>query len=318
MTDMNIGVIGIGAFGSRVALRLLWSGYHTLQIYDIADVATRLFTNDYGGMATGSPKMMAQTCDVIITVLPSAAELREVCFGWEGLAQGFAERGILIDLGNTDPVETVSIAADLAAAGVDLVAAPAFGTPGEAKEGKLTLVVGGPEAVVERCREVLGTIATNILRADAAAAAQAASAIADYLRAARLLAASEAIRLGQRFGFEAATVLDLSQQLGGDIDCILRREVVSRRFDSGVQLGLVRRNLDLVARLAAATKTRAPLIDATVAAWTGAERTLGYGADHTAIIKWLEKLPGLTPEGEAKVETEAGTKADTTASEPSV
>ena len=314
---MNIGVIGIGAFGSRVALRLLWSGYHTLQIYDIADVATRLFTNDYGGMATGSPKMMAQTCDVIITVLPSATELREVCFGWEGLAQGFAERGILIDLGNTDPVETVSIAADLAAAGVDLVAAPAFGTPGEAKEGKLTLVVGGPEAVVERCREVLGTIATNILRADAAAAAQAASAIADYLRAARLLAASEAIRLGQRFGFEAATVLDLSQQLGGDIDDILRREVVSRRFDSGVQLGLVRRNLDLVARLAAATKTRAPLIDATVAAWTGAERTLGYGADHTAIIKWLEKLPGLTPEPEAKVETEAGTKADTAASEPS-
>jgi 3-hydroxyisobutyrate dehydrogenase len=239
MTPMNIGVIGIGAFGSRVALRLLWSGYHTLQIYDIADVATRLFTNDYGGMATGSPKMMAQTCDLIVAVLPSAAELREVCFGWEGLAQGFAERGILIDLGNTDPVETVSIAADLAAAGVDLVAAPAFGTPAQAKEGKLTLVVGGPEAVVERCREVLGTIATNILHADAAGAAQAAGAIADYLRAARLLAASEAIRLGQRFGFEAATVLNLSQQLGGDIDDILRREVVSRRFDSGVQLRAV-------------------------------------------------------------------------------
>jgi 3-hydroxyisobutyrate dehydrogenase len=315
MTLMNIGVIGIGAFGSRVALRLLWSGYHTLQIYDIADVATRLFTNDYGGMATGSPKMMAQTCDAIIAVLPSAAELREVCFGWEGLAQGFAERGILIDLGNTDPVETVSIAAGLAAAGVDLVAAPAFGTPAQAKEGKLTLVVGGPQPAVERCRPLLGTLATTILRADAAAAAQAASAIADYLRAARLLAASEAIRLGQRFGFEAATVLDLGRQLGGgDIDDVLHREVVSRRFDSGVQLGLVRRNLDLVARLAAATDTRLPLIDATVAAWTGAERALGYGADHTAIIKWLERLPGLEPEGQAETTVETG--ADT-AGEPS-
>ncbi len=56
MTQMNIGVIGIGAFGSRVALRLLWSGYYTLQIYDVADVATRMFTNDYGGMALGSPR----------------------------------------------------------------------------------------------------------------------------------------------------------------------------------------------------------------------------------------------------------------------
>ncbi len=299
MVQMNIGVIGIGAFGSRVALRLLWSGWHTLQIYDIADVAVRMFTNDYGGMAAGSPKMMAQTCDIIIAALPSATELREVCFGWEGLAQGFAQGGILIDLGNTDPVETVSIADELAAAGIDLVAAPAFGTPALAKEGKLTLVVGGPEAAVDRCRPVLDIIATKILRAGAAGAAQAASAIADYLRAARLLAASEAMRLGQRFGFEPASVLDLSEQLGGgDVDHILRREVVSRRFDSGVQLGLMRRNLDLVARLAETTDTRSPLIDATLAAWTDAERRLGYGADYTAVIKWLETLPSLKPEAE--------------------
>jgi 3-hydroxyisobutyrate dehydrogenase len=303
---MNIGVIGIGAFGSRIALRLLWSGWHTLQIYDVADVAVRMFTNDYGGMAAGSPKMMAQTCDVLIAVLPSAAELREVCFGWEGLAHGFAQRGVLIDLGNTDPVETVKIAAELDAAGVDLIAAPAFGTPAQAKEGKLTLVAGGPDAAIERCRPVLDTVASRILRADAAGAAQAASAIADYLRAARLLAASEAIRLGQRVGFAPATVLDLGRELGGgDLDDVLRREVAPRRFDSGVQLGLVRRNLDLAARLAAATGTRSPLIDATLAAWTGAESALGYGADHTAIIRWLETLPGLEPEADEKTEAAA-------------
>jgi 3-hydroxyisobutyrate dehydrogenase len=314
MTQMNIGIIGIGAFGSRVALRLLWSGYHTLQIYDVADVATRMFTNDYGGMALGSPKMMAQTCDVVIAVLPSAAELREVCFGWEGLAQGFATGGILIDLGNTDPVETVNIANELAAGGIDLVAAPAFGTPVQAKEGKLTLVVGGPEAAVARCRPVLETMAAKILRADAAGAAQAASAIADYLRAARLLAASEAIRLGQRFGFAPATVLDLGDQLGGDVDATLRREVVTRQFETGVQLGLVRRNLDLAARLAVATDARSPLIDATLAAWSAAERKLGYGADHSSVIKWLETLPSLKPAPEQEPKPE--TKPETVGSAP--
>ncbi len=148
--------------------------------------------------------------------------------------------------------------------------------------------------------------AAKILRADAAGAAQAASAIADYLRSARLLAASEAIRLGQRFGFEPATVLDLSDQLGGgDLDATLRRDVVTRRFETGVQLGLVRRNLDLAARLAVATDTRSPLIDATLAAWSAAERKLGYGADHSSIIKWLETLPSLkpAPEQEPKPET---------------
>src|SRR5262247_4754431 len=117
MAALRVGVIGIGAFGSRVALRLLWNGFHTLQLYDVNDISTRQFTNEYGGMLTGSPKMMAQTCDAVITVLPSAAELREVCFGWEGLAQGFAAGGILIDLGNTDPVATVDIAQELAAGG---------------------------------------------------------------------------------------------------------------------------------------------------------------------------------------------------------
>src|SRR3979490_2795976 len=180
MSALSVGVIGIGAFGSRVALRLLWNGFHTLQLYDVNDISTRQFTNDYGGMLTGSPKMMAQTCDAVIAVLPSAAELREVCFGWEGLAEGFADGGIVVDLGTTDPGATVEIANELAARGIDLVAAPAFGTPAQAKEGKLTLVVGGAEAAVARCRPVLDLLATKILHAGAAGAAQAAGAIAGF------------------------------------------------------------------------------------------------------------------------------------------
>jgi 3-hydroxyisobutyrate dehydrogenase len=306
MAQLKVGVIGIGAFGSRVALRLLWSGWHTLSIYDVADVATRLFTNDNGGMALGSPKMMAQTCDVIVAVLPSAAELRQVCFGWEGLAGNFDGRGVLIDLGTTDPVETVGIAEELAVRNVDLVSAPAFGTPAQAKEGKLSLVIGGPADAVARCRPLLEVLGEHRLEVGAAGAAQAAGAIADYLRAAEILAGSEAIRLGQRFGFEPAAVLELARALrGADAEATLRREVVTRRFDTGLQLGIVRRNLDLAARLAAATDTRLPLMEAAVAAWTAAEKRLGYGADHTTVIKWLETLPGLRPEAERKPEPRA-------------
>jgi 3-hydroxyisobutyrate dehydrogenase len=297
MSQLKLGVIGIGAFGARVALRLLWSGYHTLSIYDVADVATRLFTNDYGGMALGSPKMMAQTTDIVITALPSAAELREVCFGWEGVAEGFAkdrgERGIVLDVGTTDPVATAALAKELAARGIDLVSAPAFGTPAEAKEGKLTLVVGGAEAAVARCRPVLDTLATRVLTAGTAEAAQAAGAIADFLRGARLLAAAEAIRLGQRYGFDPAAVVSLGDELGGDVGETVRRDLVTRNFKSGRQLGLIRRNIALAADLAAATDTRSPLLEATLAAWTDAENAIGYGADHSAVIKWLESLPGL-------------------------
>src|SRR4029077_9958715 len=108
MAALSVGVIGVEALGSRVALRLLWNGFHTLQLYDVNDISTRQFTNDYGGMLTGSPKMMAQSCDAVITVLPSAAGLREVCFGWENLAKGFSNAGIVINLGIVDALEIVA------------------------------------------------------------------------------------------------------------------------------------------------------------------------------------------------------------------
>jgi 3-hydroxyisobutyrate dehydrogenase len=291
MSALTVGVIGIGAFGSRIALRLLWNGYHTLQLYDVSDVSTRQFTNDYGGMITGSPKMMAQACDAVITVLPSAAELREVCFGWESLAKGFEEGGIVIDLGITDPLETVTIAGELARCRIDFIDAPAFGTPADAKEGKVTLIVGGEEPVVERCRPLFETLARKVLRAGAAGSAQATSAIADYLRGAELMAMSEAIRLGERLRFAPDFVLRMTQSLGqADARAVALQEVVTRRFSSGTSLGMIRHNIELAARLAAGLQVEAPMLAATRSAWSEAEAALGSGADHTAIIKWLERL----------------------------
>jgi 3-hydroxyisobutyrate dehydrogenase len=308
MTALTVGVIGTGAFGSRIALRLLWNGYHTLQLYDVDDVSTRQFTNDYGGLTNGSPKMMAQTCDAVITVLPSAAELREVCFGWESLAKGFGAGGIVIDVGITDPLETVAIARELATHGIDFVDAPAFGTPAEAKEGKLTMIVGGEERAVERCRSLLETLARKVLRAGSAGSAQATSAIADYLRGAELMAMSEAIHLGERLGFEPGFVLSMSEELGqADLYTVVLQEVVTRRFRSGTSLGMIRRNIELAAKLAAALQVRAPMLEATRRAWGDAETGLGSGADHTAIIKWLESLQLPSETAREKPDTIGGT-----------
>jgi 3-hydroxyisobutyrate dehydrogenase len=293
---LSVGVIGIGAFGSRIAMRLLWTDFPGLQIYDSDDLTPRFFANNYGGLNVGSPRMMAQNCDVIITALPSAAALREVCFGWEGLATGFKKGGVVMDVGVTDPLQTVALAKELAVHGVKLLDTPSFGTPEAAKEGRLTILAGGEDESLERCRPILDRLGSTIIRTGA----QAAGAIADYLRAARLLAASEAIRLGTHFGFEAGNLLEVSDMLGGtDLPKVLASDVATRRFQTGLQLGVLRANVELAAQMAEGAGLSLPLLEATSDSWSKAEARLGYGADHSAILKWLETLVPETPDDQS-------------------
>jgi 3-hydroxyisobutyrate dehydrogenase len=301
MAQLKLGLVGLGAMGSRIATRLLRSGFY-LEIYDIADVALRMFNMDVGGIITGSPKMMAQACDLIITVLPSAAEVREVAFGWEGLARGFARGGVLIDMGCSDPLATSRLAEELAGCGVDMIDAPALGTAEDAKAGKLTIVVGGPEAAVERCRPIFEVLGERILHAGATGSGQASAALADFLRAAEMLAATEVLRIGQRFGLEAGVLLDVGEGLGvvGPVlGGVLRRQVLTRQFDSGLALGHLLKSLETASSVAQASGVQAPLLAACRSAWTAAETRLGSGADQSALVRWLETLVPPAPKTEA-------------------
>jgi len=291
MSDLKIGFIGIGAFGSCAAMRLLWQGHHNLMVYDTHEQTPRIFTANFGGLSLGSPKMIAQLSDIVIICLPSATEMRDVFFGWEGLLNGFKSEGLVLDIGTTDPLETVEIAGELARRNVQLVDAPGFGTPDDAREGRLTMIVGGDDAAVERCKPVLDALAAKIIRAGATGSAQAALAIADYVRAARLIAASEAIRLGGHFGFDPRNLMEVCDALGGAaMGQMLHNEVASRRFRTGLQLGVLRANVALAERVAGATGVRLPMLHQTDTMLTQAEGRLGYSNDHSAVIKWLETL----------------------------
>jgi 3-hydroxyisobutyrate dehydrogenase len=296
----RLGVIGLGAMGARIATRLVWEKFNP-QVYDMVDIAVRMFTNDIGGMMSGSPKMMAQTCDVIITVLPSADALRDVLYGWEGLASGFKPGSVVIDMGTSDPLATVDLAKQLAERGIDLIDAPALGTPADARAGKLTLVIGGDAAAVERCRRIFAVLAARTLHAGPAGSGQAGAALGDFLRGAEILAASEALRIGQRFGLDAKSVIEIGETLSGvgpAMGALLREQVLTRRFDTGLALGHVLKGLDITANVAQSTGMYAPLLAACRAAWAAAESGIGSGADQSELIRWLESVVVQEPKNE--------------------
>ena len=296
----RVGVIGLGAMGARIATRLVWEGFNP-QVYDVVDVAVRMFTNDVGGMMSGSPKMMAQSCDVIITVLPSADALRDVLYGWEGLANGFDAGGVVIDMGSSDPLATVDLAKRLAERGIDLVDAPALGSPADARAGKLTLIIGGDDAVVERCRPIFSVLATRTLHAGPVGSGQAGAALGDFLRGAEILAASEAMQIGRRFGLDPQSVVEIGETLSGvgpAMGKLLREQVLTRTFNTGLALGHVLKGLEIAERVARSAGVHAPLLAQCRVAWADAESGIGSGADQSELIRWLESVVVQEPKNE--------------------
>src|SRR5271166_374187 len=299
-TRPRLGVIGLGAMGARIATRLVWEGFNP-QVYDVIDVAVRMFTNDVGGMMSGSPKMLAQSSDIVITVLPSAEALRDVLFGWEGLAGGFKPGGVVIDMSTSDPLATVELARRLAERGIDLIDAPALGTPADARAGKLTLVIGGDAAAVERCRPIFAVLAARTLHAGPVGSGQAGAALGDFLRGAEILAASEALRIGQRFGLDAASVIEIGEVLSGvgpAMGALLREQVLTRKFNTGLALGHVLSGLRITADVARSAGVHAPLLAACHAAWAAAEAGIGSGADQSELLRWLESVVVQEPKDE--------------------
>ena len=172
-------------------------------VYDTHEQTPRIFTGTFGGLSLGSPKMVAQLCDIVITCLPSATEMRDVFFGWEGLATGFKGEGLVMDIGTTDPLETVEMAGSWRGTMFTWWMRPLSARPTTQGKAASPWSWAAKTARWNAAGRCWMPWQRKVIRAGATGSAQAAVAIADYVRAARLLAASEAIRLGEQFRLRA-------------------------------------------------------------------------------------------------------------------
>ena len=113
-----------------------------------------------------------------------------------------------------------------------------------------------------------------------------------------ILAATEALRIGQRFGLEGGVLVEIGEGLsavGPHVGTILRQQVLTRQFDSGLALGHLLKGLVTASSVAKTSGVEAPLLAASRDAWVAAEARLGSGADQSALIRWLETLVPPAP-----------------------
>jgi 3-hydroxyisobutyrate dehydrogenase len=158
---MNIGFIGLGKMGSGMASNILKAGY-PLTVYDVRlDAAKQLI--EAGAVWADTPEALAQQCEIICSSLPGPKEVEDIALGRGGLIEGIRRGTAYIDLSTNSPTLMRRIYAAYKEKSSDVLDSPVSGGPEGARTGKLVLMVGGDEAVFQKCKPVLSAIGQNVV-----------------------------------------------------------------------------------------------------------------------------------------------------------
>lgn len=300
MAGITVGFIGLGVMGAPMAVRIVGAG-HAIRLYDISQDRLDAVAGATGGAVATGPADAAKGCDVVITMLPSGADVSRAALGQGGIADGLAGAGgtggagILIDMSSSEPSGTVALAAELAGRGIDMIDAPVSGGRAGAVDGTLTIMAGGDEAVLERCRPVLEAMGRRVVHTGAIGTGHALKSLNNTISAAGLLIATEAFLVGRRFGLEPEVMADVVNTSTGMNHATLNkmaRFVFSRDFDSGFSMDLMLKDLEIALGLARDTATATPLAALSREIWAQAKHNLEPARDHTEIVRWLERSAG--------------------------
>ena len=293
----SIGFVGIGRMGERMAARLAGAGF-ALKLHDLDPARVAAVAGRIGAIAAGSLAAIAE-CEVLITMLPTSADVQEVLLRAEGGAfLKHARHGtIVIDMGSSEPAATREIGLLLAEIGVAMIDAPVSGGVPRAQDGTLTIMVGADdEAAAERIMPVLEALGGQIFRLGRLGAGDAMKAANNYAAAATYAATAEALAMGKSFGLDPAQmveIMNVSTARSFVSELVMKEHVVTGAYTTGFGLALLTKDVGIAAGLARDLGLDAPLSRLVHERMKLAMAVRGDAADHSeAILGWYGELWG--------------------------
>lgn len=285
----RVALIGLGRMGRPMAARLAGAGI-ALSACD-ADPAARDAVGVLGVEVQAAPAAAAKGAEILITMLPDGAIVRDVLLK-QGVVGALEDGALVIDMSSSAPMGTRQLGAVLAGHGIGMLDAPVSGGVARARDGTLTAMVGGEAAALDRARPALEAMASQVIHCGALGAGHAVKALNNYVSAAGLSAACEALLVAQDFGIDLETlvdVLNVSTGRNNSTEVKLKPHVLTGSFASGFALSLMAKDLRTAADLGQALGHPRPGIDGQASLWAQALERLGQGADHTEIYRYLEQ-----------------------------
>jgi len=291
---LRVGYIGLGLMGKSIARNILKAGFPVV-VHNRSRAAVDELVAE-GAIAASSPAEVAQQVDIVFTNLPDSPDVEKVALDEEkGIVAGARPGLIYVDNSTIKPASARMIAAALKEKGVLALDAPVSGGDIGAKNGTLTIMVGGEAEALETVMPVFQAMGKTVTHVGEAGAGQVAKAANQIMVAAQMVAMGELLVFSKKAGVDPKKVVDAIK--GGAAQCWSLDVKPPRLFDGnrnpGFKAYMQLKDMGIVLDTAkeydipiSATEENTKLFRQMI--------ELGMGElDNSAVVGVIEKLAGV-------------------------
>jgi len=280
---MKIGFLGLGAMGTPMALRLIAAG-HELSVWNRTEGRTKPLLRE-GAIAAATPAEAELDADAVITMLFDDEANEQVLFGPNGLLDALEPGALHISSSTISVALSERLTAEHARRGIDFVAAPVFGRPNVAAEGRLWIVVAGSDAAIQRARPVLEPLSRGIsVIGKEPRQAHALKLGGNFLISAMIHSLSEAFVYAEAQGIEPSTFLEAvnSALFQSPFYAAYGNVMLHPPENAGATIALGTKDIRLLREAAASKNTGLSLADTLAEIFAQAQET-GLGNEDWAV-----------------------------------
>ncbi len=288
--SIRVGFIGLGTMGAPMAMNIHKAGF-PLIVYNRTRSKTEPFARLNIPVAS-SPREVAEKSDVVICMLTDAPDLEQILFGKNGIVEGRHDGLIVVDMSTNSPEYSVEFHRRLRELGIEFLDAPVTGGDKGAREGTLTIMVGGNREIFERIKPIFEAMGKVIIYAGDVGSGQLLKLINQVVVGLNTLAMVEALALAKRTGADVNKVQQVLMSGMGNSEVIrqLMPRILSGDFKPGFKASHLRKDLKYVIDLATRLNIPMPGVSILLQLYN-ALVALGLGEEGTqALIKLYDTL----------------------------
>ena len=290
---LKVGYIGLGLMGKSIARNILKAGFplvvHNRSRAPIDELVAE------GAIPASSPAVVAAQVDAVFTNLPDTPDVEKVVLGEKGIIEGAHKGLIYVDNSSIKPASARMIARSMAEKGVMALDAPVSGGDIGARNGTLTIMVGGEAAALGKVMPVLMAMGRTVTHVGDSGAGQVAKAANQIMVAAQMVAMGELLVFSKKAGVDPRKVVEAIK--GGAAQCWTLDVKPPRLFDGnrspGFKAHLQLKDLKIIMETAQEYEIPVP---STMENTKLFQQMIDMGMgelDNSAVVGVIEKLAGV-------------------------